>query len=261
VTATRDDWDQHWQQYDETARENPAQNYRRELILALLDMRGSGEGARILDIGSGQGDMAASIRSKFPAAEIMGLELAKSGVEISHRKVPGARFIQRNLLETVEPSQDEKGWATHAICSEVIEHLDNPQLLLRNAGAYMARGCSLVVTVPGGPMSAFDKHIGHRKHWTGREIEILLRDAGFTPEHVSGAGFPFFNLYRCIVILRGRKLITDVSGETAGDTPWTARAAMAVFHRLIRPNLNSSRRGWQIVAKASAGTPDNGVPC
>ena len=110
-------------------------------------------------------------------------------------------------------------------------------------------------------MSAFDKHIGHRKHWTGREIEILLRDAGFTPEHVSGMGFPFFNLYRCIVILRGRKLITDVSGETAGDTPWPARAAMAVFHRLIRPNLNSSRRGWQIVAKARAGGPDNGVTC
>src|SRR5262245_37384630 len=52
-----DNWDQHWQAYSDAAEHNPAQNYRREWILSLLDIRGSGDGARILDIGSGQGDM------------------------------------------------------------------------------------------------------------------------------------------------------------------------------------------------------------
>jgi hypothetical protein len=41
--------------------------------------------------------------------------------------------------------------------------------LLKNA-QYMAEGCRLVITVPG-PMSAFDKHIGHRKHLAPPEIE------------------------------------------------------------------------------------------
>jgi len=259
MATTRDDWDQHWQEYNETAEQNPAQNYRRELILSLLGVRGSGEGARIVDIGSGQGDMAAAIRARFPAAEILGLELAHSGVEISRRKVPTARFVQRNLLDESEPPQDQRRWATHAVCSEVIEHLDDPVRLLSNTRAYMDDGCRLILTVPGGPMSAFDKHIGHRKHWRQNEIESLLRASGYAPEHVTGMGFPFFNLYRCLVILRGKKLIGDVSARPAGGTPLAARAAMAVFHRLIRTNLNSSRRGWQMIATARVSGSKDGA--
>jgi trans-aconitate methyltransferase len=252
MSSTRDDWDQHWQQYSDTAEQNPAQDYRRELIVSLLGLSGSGMGARIVDIGSGQGDMAAAIRARFPAAEILGLELAPSGVEISRRKVPTARFVQRNLLDQTQPTEDLRAWATHAVCSEVIEHLDDPVVLLRNARAYMNEDCCLVVTAPGGPMSAFDKHIGHRKHWQPQDIEALLREAGYAPEKVSGAGFPFFNLYRCVVILRGKKLIDDVGSGQTGTTSLPARLAMAGFHWLIRPNLNSSRRGWQMIGRARA---------
>src|SRR5206468_3347342 len=150
---TRDDWDRHWDEYNQTAEQNPAQNYRRELIFSLLGVRGSGEGVRLIDIGSGQGDMAAAMRTRYPSAEILGLELAESGVEISRRKVPNVRFVQRNLLDTIEPPEDQRGWATHAVCSEVIEHLDDPCLLLRNARQYMDQGCRLILTAPGGPMS------------------------------------------------------------------------------------------------------------
>jgi hypothetical protein len=110
-------------------------------------------------------------------------------------------------------------------------------------------------------MSAFDKHIGHRKHWRQNEIENLLRSSGYTPEHVTGMGFPFFNLYRCIVILRGQRLISDVSAGPTRGTAWTARAAMAAFHRLIRTNLNSSRWGWQMIAQARVGGSKNGAAC
>ena len=250
MTDSRDDWERHWQDYHETAEENPAQNYRRSMVLSLLGINGTGQGARVMDIGSGQGDMAASVIKQFPAAEVMGLELSSSGVAISQKKVPQARFVQRNLLEVVEPPKEQRNWATHAICTEVLEHLEDPALLLQNARQYMAEGCRLVITVPGGPMSAFDKHIGHRKHWRPQEIEALMQQTGFNPERVSGAGFPFFNLYRCVVIMRGKKLISDVSAGPAGSTSLPARMAMTVFHGLIRRSLNSSRSGWQIVGTA-----------
>jgi len=261
MTSARDNWDRHWEEYSDTAAQNPAQHYRRELILSLLGASGSGDGMRIIDIGSGQGDMAAAIRARFPSARVMGLELAHSGVEISRRKVPGATFVQRNLLDQTEPMKDQLGWATHAVCSEVIEHLDDPELLLRNVQPYMAEGCRLIVTAPGGPMSAFDKHIGHRKHWRASEIEILLRRAGYTLDHVSGVGFPFFNLYRCLVILRGKKLISDVGAGPSTGASLAARAAMAGFHWLIRPGLNSSRWGWQMIARARVVRSTNGVSC
>ncbi len=250
--TNRDDWDRHWRDYADTAEQNPAQNYRREIILSLLDITGAGEDSRIIDIGSGQGDMAAAIRARFPGAEILGLELSEAGVEISRRKVPSARFVQRNLLDGTTPPEEQRGWGTHAVCSEVIEHLDNPGLLLKNARAYMNEGCWLILTAPGGPMSAFDTYIGHRKHWHRREIESLLRAAGYRPELVTGVGFPFFNLYRCLVILRGKKLISDVNAGPAQNASLAARGAMAVFQRLLRQSLNSSRRGWQMIAKARA---------
>jgi len=246
----RDDWDSHWKQYGDSAEQNPAQNYRREIILSLLDVAEAGEGSRIIDIGSGQGDMASAIRARFPSAEILGLELSEAGVEISRRKVPSARFVQRNLLDNTRVPAAQRGWGTHAVCSEVIEHLDDPGILLKNARAYMNEGCCLILTAPGGPMSAFDTYIGHRRHWQHRDIELLLRDAGYKPELVTGAGFPFFNLYRCLVILRGKKLISDVSAGPAQNASTAARAAMALFQRLLRQNLNSSHRGWQMIAKA-----------
>jgi len=250
ISPARDDWNRHWHDYSETAEENPAQNYRRELIFSLLGLRGAGDEARLLDIGSGQGDMAGAILARFPSAKMLGLELSQSGVEISCRKVPGARFLQRDLLDMTEPPAELRTWATHAVCSEVIEHVDDPVRLLRNARSYMMPGGLLVLTAPGGPMSAFDKHIGHRKHWRPDEIAALLQQAGFESEQASGSGFPFFNLYRCVVILRGKKLIQDVSTDSTGSASLSARVAMAVFHRLIRQRLNSSRRGWQMVATA-----------
>jgi hypothetical protein len=110
----------------------------------------------------------------------------------------------------------------------------------------MADGCRLVITVPGGPMSAFDKHIGHRKHWRPQEIEDLMRKAGFTPERVTGAGFPFFNLYRCVVIMRGEKLIQDVSSGS-GASSLSARIAAAVFPVDSKAPQVLYRSGWQIV--------------
>lgn len=245
-----DDWNRHWRDYSAAAEKNPAQSYRRELVFSLLGLGDAGKDARILDIGSGQGDMAAAILSRFPQAQVLGLELSRSGVEISKKKVPGARFVQRDLLDDSQPAPELRGWATHAVCSEVIEHVDHPSRLLENARSYLAQGGLLVLTAPGGPMSAFDKHIGHRKHWIDSEIASVLAHAGFQPERISGAGFPFFNLYRCVVILRGAKLIEDVRTQPDGAGSFGARTAMAVFHQLIRKNLNSTRRGWQMIATA-----------
>src|SRR5688572_1334438 len=129
----RDDWNRHWHDYGQVAALNPAQVYRLELTMSLLGIEGSGEGVRLLDVGSGTGDMAAAIQRRYPSAQILGLEFAQAGVELARQKAPTARFLQRNLLENDDPPMELRGWATHAICTEVIEHVDDPGVLLRNA--------------------------------------------------------------------------------------------------------------------------------
>jgi len=117
---------------------------------------------------------------------------------------------------------------------------------LRNARACLAPGATVVITVPAGPMSAFDRHIGHRAHFTPARIEQVLLDAGLEVDHVHGSGFPFFNLYRLTVVARGRRLI----GDAEGDPSAAARAAMWAFSRLFRFNKLDGSRGWQLLAVA-----------
>jgi SAM-dependent methyltransferase len=220
------------------------------LILDTLQIGGDGHGARVLDIGSGQGDLAVDLLERHPEADCVGVELSTSGVSIAAQRVPQARFFERDLLQAAAPPENLQGWATHAVCSEVLEHLDEPQRLMTNALAWMAPGCRVVVTVPGGPMSSFDRHIGHRRHYDPASLRRLLERAGLHVESVTGAGFPFFNLYRLAVIARGDRLLHDVSRPDGGDPRWSARAAMRIFDGAFSLNRSRGPFGWQMLALA-----------
>lgn len=240
-----DDWDQHWDDFSAAAQDNPAQRYRHRIALHLLGRRGDPD--RLVDVGSGQGDLLAQAASRWPEASLVGLEISALGIRESREKVPRARLLERDLVEAPDVPAELAGWGTHAVCSEVLEHVDDPVRLLKGAAGYLAPGCRLVVTVPGGPMSAFDRHIGHRRHFTPEAVAGVLRDAGFEVLLATGAGFPFFNLYRALVIARGERLIEDVGD---GAVSPAARAAMLVFDPLLRLSLPRSRWGTQIVAVA-----------
>jgi len=246
-TDGRDDWDDHWARFDAGAAHNPAQRWRHRLLLAALAPAGAAPPSRLLDVGSGQGDFAALARRTWPAAAILGLELSQTGCRLAAARVPDAAFHPVDLLAGAVPAAGEAGWATHAVCSEVLEHVDDPAALLRAAAAWMAPGCRLAVTVPGGPMSAFDRHIGHRRHFTPDTLRDLLEVAGFAVQRADGAGFPFFNLYRLAVIARGERLVGDVDGGTVSPL---AGAAMRGFDALFRLNASTGRLGWQVTALA-----------
>lgn len=247
--AEPDNWDEHWARYAEAASRNPAQQMRHRLIVRILGA-GAGPESRVLDIGSGQGDLLVKLHAAAPHAALLGFELSASGVEISRRKVPAGKFFVADLFTPPPALREFSGWATDAVCSEVLEHVDSPVDFLRAARPYLGNSARLIVTVPGGPMSAFDRHIGHRQHFTRESISRFLSEAGFTVERVYLTGFPFFNLYRLVVIARGRKLAADVDAGHAGASGGLARMVMAVFRGLFRFNLMNSPFGWQVVAVA-----------
>jgi SAM-dependent methyltransferase len=239
-----DDWDQHWAQFGQTSEVGPTPRYRRRLIHTLLGVSGPGDGIRFLEIGSGMGEFAQDFCERHPNAKYLGLELSRNGVAIARTRVPSATFLQKDLLKGEENDEYRGFGATHALCSEVLEHLDNPEVLLGNAKRYLSPQCRLIVSVPGGPMNMFYRHIGHRRHYSAAELASLLEKCGFTVEAAFGSGFPFFNLFRILIGLRGQQLVTDVSG-----TPSVAiRFASLIFDGLFR--LNSRKKGWQTFAVA-----------
>jgi len=249
--AGADDWERHWDSYAESNARNPAQAYRRKLVFDLLELGPGPESVRLLELGCGQGELVRELAASYPNVELAGLDLSATGVALASRKVPRGRFVQCDMTKPVTPPAGLAGWATHAVCTEVLEHVDDPAALLRNVRPFFAPGCRLVITVPGGPMSAFDRHIGHRRHFTIEELRRMIESAGLRVELAGGAGFPFFNLYRLVVVARGDALIRDVDVAGAGGLGWAPRAAMRGFDWLFRWNRPATKRGWQLVARAA----------
>jgi trans-aconitate methyltransferase len=250
---TRDDWDRHWADLYDSTQYSPAQTYRRELLIYWLRQQSPAAASHLLDIGSGQGDLIASISRVFPQIELAGVEISSTGIAQAQVKTPTARFFQRDLQIEPEANDPLMNWAELSVCCEVLEHVDEPEKVLTNAVKYLAPGARLFITVPGGPMSAFDRHIGHRRHYNTESLGALIRSAGLVPEQISGVGFPFFNLYRMTVILRGESLIEDARAE-ATQMSWAAKSAMRAFSLVLKPHLNSHTLGWQMVAQARKPT-------
>ena len=252
--AQRDDWESHWRRYAASAELNPAQDYRRRCIFDELPTM-SGD-VRLLDVGCGQGDFARQVRARSADASILGLDMSRTGLDVAKRKVPDADFLVCDLSRPPQVARKWRGWATHAVCSEVLEHVDDPAAVLRHLAWFLAPGARIVVTVPGGPRSAYDRHIGHRVHYSPATLAALLREGGFTPQRALATGFPFFNLYRLMVIARGRKLIADVETDSHGFSQRLANLMMTIFGFLFKFNLTAGPWGWQMVAVA-ARTPAN----
>jgi 2-polyprenyl-3-methyl-5-hydroxy-6-metoxy-1,4-benzoquinol methylase len=247
-----DDWDRHWSTFGDTVFGNPATVYRSRLILKFLEP--VDPAASILEIGCGQGEFALLMAARYREACVRGIDVSEEGVQRANHQALAlglsASFAQRDLLEKAQLDPAERQQATLAVCSEVLEHVDRPDVLLRNAAEYLAPGCRLVVTVPGGPRSAFDRHIGHRRHFSARRLRQLLEESGFDVVQVCRAGFPFFDLYRLVVIARGKRLIADVESGAGELESGASGSALRLFDRLFRYNLDSSPFGWQLLAVA-----------
>jgi SAM-dependent methyltransferase len=223
---------------------------RHEIIARLLSEDAGQRTMRLFDLGSGQGDLVLKLAPLLPNARFVGAELSERGVAISRGKVPRATFLVADIFQPPPALVDFANWATHAVCSEVLEHVDDPAAFLKRARDYLAADARLIVTVPAGPMSAFDRHIGHRQHFDRRKIRAMLEQAGYSVERTYLAGFPFYNLYRLLVFARGRRLAEDIERKATGMSPGLASFAMKVFRVLFHANFRDSPFGWQVVATA-----------
>jgi len=246
TTAT--DWESHWRRYAAATRLNPGQHYRRRLIATLLREAGVSEQSSVFDAGCGSGDLLEAVADTFPGARLGGVDRSASGIDIARRMLPQAILEEATLAESDETLARFRQWATHVICSEVLEHVEDPTPVLQALRSCLVPGGTLIVTVPGGPRTAFDRAIGHLRHYTRQTAAEMVAAAGFENVHAIAAGFPLFNAYRTVVLMRGDKLADDVA---VGPGP-LARTVMAGFRGLMPLNLRSSPWGWQIAVTATA---------
>lgn len=128
--------------------------------------------ARVLDAGCGEGHVTGWIADTFPSADITGVDGRAGALAICRRQNPQVRTLEGDLraLPLAERSFEL------VVCTEVLEHLPEPSLVLRELG----RVCSshVFLTVPHEPLF----RAGNVAR--GRYVSRL----GSTPGHLSTWG-------------------------------------------------------------------------
>jgi len=141
---------------------------------------------RVIDVGAGDGTKLAALH---PVFELIGIDFG-ANVDRSVTRFPSIAW-RRHDLDTEEPlpvSADELDRSI-VVCSDVIEHLQAPHLLLDKLRAALDQASAVLISTPerelwhgvrsGGP----PRNVHHVREWSIREFGRLLDDSGF--EHVS----------------------------------------------------------------------------
>src|SRR6266545_8073721 len=105
-----------------------------QAIEPLLDAVGVRAGMRVLDVGTGPGDAAASAVAR--GADATGIDIAAAMVEIASRRHPDATFVQGSATEL--PFRD--GSFDAAVGNIVILHVGKPERAAQELARVVAPG-------------------------------------------------------------------------------------------------------------------------
>ena len=201
----------------------------------------------VVDLGCGGGQLLAEVARALPQARLVGVDLALALLARNRAESPAVRWVQKNLDAPATWSDQDRGQYAAVTAVEVLEHVDQPAQLLANARALLAPGGLLVLTTQSGPLRETERRVGHRRHFTAAELQALLEGAGFQPEKLWNAGYPFHDLSKWYANLNAQGSMDRFSAKAYG-----------LSENLICLGLrglflfNSQRRGAQLFAVARA---------
>lgn len=149
-------------------------------------------GKKILDLGCGDGHFPQYIQGKFK--EIHGAEIAEEAAHIAQRR---SMFLCLCLMDINESLPYKDSAFDAVVCLDVIEHLFDPVSVLKEIYRLLQPEGQLVLTTPNiryfrnlhklifkgeFPHTSSDTFVwggGHLHYFTRKDLEVLLKKAGF----------------------------------------------------------------------------------
>jgi glycosyltransferase involved in cell wall biosynthesis len=142
-------------------------------------------GTRLLEIGSGTGNLTRRLvpRDVYVASDVNPLYLKTLENLTSDRPYLAARYTDVTDLASF-PSL--AGGFDSVVCLNVVEHVDDDLLALRNIRNVLSRDGRAVVLVPQGPWNfgTLDEVLGHKRRYTEASLRKVAEEAGFTVKKV-----------------------------------------------------------------------------
>ena len=135
----------------------------------------------VLDAGCGEGYFTGHLLRAAPALSAVGLDASEEALAIAREKNPQTRFLCGSVYELPFPD----GGARVVVLCEVLEHLDRPELALREIARVAEE--AVIVSVPHEPWFRLGnlltlRHVprlgnptGHVNHWTRRGFRRMIQ--------------------------------------------------------------------------------------
>jgi methionine biosynthesis protein MetW len=156
-----------------------------------------GRGARFLDIGCGEGTLAARVRDRF--TEVHGIDISEEAVRLAIKN--GVRALRANL--NVDPIPFPENHFDVVTALDVIEHFIDPVRLIREIYRVLTPGGYTVISTPNirkiqriltlvrgrFPRTSYDPvgyDGGHLHYFTSQDMRALLGQEGFNVTLVDG---------------------------------------------------------------------------
>jgi 2-polyprenyl-3-methyl-5-hydroxy-6-metoxy-1,4-benzoquinol methylase len=127
----------------------------------------------VIDVGCGTGHLLRFIVDETTLApdRIVGVDHAGAGINRARELLPEATWLVEDLFDL--PLDGER--FDLVLCTEVLEHLDNPAGAVEVLRGLCAPGGRVVVTVPDGARDSWD---GHVNFWDEEELQAFLTPHG-----------------------------------------------------------------------------------
>ena len=163
----------------------------------------------VLEIGCGIGGVIDALR-RVPNLRLTGSEVYIQGLRYARARMPDVNFIQLDATEIPFRAEFDVIGAF-----DVIEHIEEDELVMRQVHAALRPDGLFIVTVPQyqSLWSTLDAIVHHKRRYSRRELTGKLQRAGFEVVYATSfvtALFPFMLMSR----LRGRRRDKRLSGDT-----------------------------------------------
>ncbi|HYP90431.1 MAG TPA: class I SAM-dependent methyltransferase [Polyangiaceae bacterium] len=184
---------------------------RNEWILDALRAGGVAPGANLLEVGCGSGAVLRALT--LAGYAVVGVDTAEHLIEKAHRRCPTASLVVGDVAAL--PPGLQGPFAAIGFF-DVLEHLDEPERLLRSALRWAAPGAYVLVTVPAlrALHTVVDDLSGHKRRFEPGELTPLLESVGLSDvvEHgIFASTMPLQRLSRALAV---RKPVLDDAAKT-----------------------------------------------
>jgi SAM-dependent methyltransferase len=204
--------------------------------------------ASLVELGPGGGQLLREIHVYRPGIRLSGIDLSRTQIDQNRRTLPEVDWHVGNLDVEGVPA-DLLGAFDLVVASEIIEHVDRPEVFLRNASALAReRTGYLVLSTQSGLVRETERRVGHRRHFEPFEMKTLLEQTGWGPVRIWNAGFPFHDLSKWYANRDPDGSVARFAGKSYG---LYENAVCLGLRALFR--LNSATRGAQLYAVAKRG--------